>query len=64
MKTIEYTDNELQLLVQLLDIAVKAQGLPVAEAALLLAKKVEAATQTSNEMDIEESEILKKTFDK
>ena len=27
MKTIEFTDNELQILIQLLDISVKAQGL-------------------------------------
>ena len=32
MKSIEFTDNELNILVQLLDIAVKAQGLNVAEA--------------------------------
>ena len=40
MKTIEFTDNELNILVQLLDIAVKAQGLNVAEAAVVLARKV------------------------
>jgi hypothetical protein len=40
MKSIEFTDNELNILVQLLDIAVKAQGLNVAEAAVVLARKV------------------------
>lgn len=45
MKSIECTDNELQILVQLLDIAVKAEGLNVAEAAIVLAKKVTAASQ-------------------
>ena len=46
MKTIEFTDNELQILIQLLDISVKAQGLNVAEAAIILAKK---GTAVSNE---------------
>jgi|TARA_R100000734_G_scaffold7245_1_gene5931 hypothetical protein len=40
MKTIEFTDQELQVLTQLLDIAVKAGGLNVAEAATVLAKKI------------------------
>ena len=39
MKTIEFTDQELQVLTQLLDIAVKAGGLNVAEAASVLARK-------------------------
>ena len=40
MKTIEFTDQELQVLTQLLDIAVKAGGLNVAEAATVLSKKI------------------------
>ena len=40
MKTIEFTDQELQVLTQLLDITVKAGGLNVAEAATVLAKKI------------------------
>ena len=44
MKTIDFTDNELNILVQLLDIAVKAQGLNVAEAAVVLARKVAAVS--------------------
>ena len=45
MKTIEFTENELQILTQLLDIAVKAGGLNVAEAAVVLARKVSAVDQ-------------------
>ena len=43
MKTIEFTDNELNVLVQLIDIAVKAGGLNVAEAATALASKLAVA---------------------
>ena len=47
MKTIDFTDNELNILVQLLDIAVKAQGLNVAEAAVVLARKLSSLTRQS-----------------
>lgn len=47
MKTIEFTDNELNILVQLLDVAVKAQGLNVAEAAIVLARKVAEVSEPS-----------------
>ena len=50
MKTIQYTENELTVLVQLLDIAVKAGGLNVAEAAIALTKKIEAAAAPDNEI--------------
>jgi hypothetical protein len=40
MKSIEFTEQELQVLTQLLDIAVKAGGLQVAEAAAALARKI------------------------
>ena len=40
MKTNEFPDQELQVLTQLLDIAVKAGGLNVAEAASVLARKI------------------------
>mgnify|MGYP003634946900 FL=1 len=40
MKSIEFTEQELQVLTQLLDIAVKAGGLQVAEAAATLARKI------------------------
>ena len=39
MKTIEFTDEEANALVQLLDIAVKAAGLSVAQAASVLVAK-------------------------
>ena len=45
MKTIEFTDQELQVLTQLLDIAVKAGGLNVAVAATVLAKKISQEIQ-------------------
>ena len=40
MKTIELTDEEANALMQLLDIAVKAGGLKVAQAASVLAEKI------------------------
>jgi predicted DNA-binding transcriptional regulator YafY len=40
MKTIEFSDEETNALVQLLDIAVKAGGLNVAQAASSLAAKI------------------------
>mgnify|MGYP003138499354 FL=1 len=43
MKTIDFTDEELSALVQLIDIAIKSQGLGVAEAAVVLVKKIKAA---------------------
>lgn len=42
---IELNDNEAKVLTGLLDIAVKAGGLQVAEAAIALAKKVVMAAQ-------------------
>ena len=50
MKTIQYTDNELSVLVQLLDIAVKAQGLNVAEADIALTKKIQTASALTDEV--------------
>jgi|TARA_R110002020_G_scaffold293401_3_gene508781 hypothetical protein len=47
MKTIEFTDNELQVLTQLIDLAVKAGGLNVAEAATVLAKKISQEIEQS-----------------
>ena len=40
MKTIEFTNEEINALVALLDIAVKAGGINVAEAAVYLTKKI------------------------
>ena len=47
MKTIEFTDNELRVLTQLIDLAVKAGGLNVAEAATVLAKKISQEIEQS-----------------
>jgi len=44
MKTIEFTDEEINALVALLDIAVKAGGINVAEAAVYLTKKIKGAS--------------------
>jgi hypothetical protein len=50
---IELTHDEAQALVRLLDIAVKAGGLPVAQAAWAIAKKVDAAAAAdANEQDV------------
>ena len=38
---VELNDNEASVLVQLLDIAVKAGGLNVAEAAVVISKRIE-----------------------
>ena len=43
MKRIELTEQEAQVLLNLLDIAVRARGLEAAEAALVLARKVKEA---------------------
>jgi|TARA_R110002020_G_scaffold395271_2_gene605355 hypothetical protein len=40
MKSIEFTQNEISVTIQLLDIAVKAGGLNVAEAASVIFKKL------------------------
>ena len=55
MKTIEFTDNELNILIQLLDVAVKSQGLNVAEAAVVLARKVAEVAETP---EIAESTVV------
>lgn len=59
MKTIEFNDGELQALMQLLDIAVKAGGLQVAQAASILAGKVQSAIGPASleDQEIERSEM-------
>ena len=59
MKTIEFNDGELQALMQLLDIAVKAGGLQVAQAASILAGKVQSAISPASleDQEIERSEM-------
>ena len=51
MKTIDFSDEELNALIQLIDIAVKAQGLGVAQAAVILADKVRAAAAPPTTVD-------------
>lgn len=46
--TVEYTAAEMQALGQLLDLAVKAGGLSVAEPALVITKKLQAAAQAKD----------------
>ncbi len=46
--TLELTEQESQIVIQLLDIAVKAGGLQVSEAALLIAKKIQDASDAQN----------------
>ena len=60
MKTIEFSDGELSALMQLLDIAVKAGGLQVSQAANVLANKVQAAQgpPSLEEQEIQRSEEL------
>ena len=58
MKTIEFTDNELNILIQLLDVAVKSQGLNVAEAAVVLARKVAEVGGTSDTPEITEPTVV------
>ena len=48
MKIIEFTDEEINALVALLDIAVKAGGINVAEAAVYLTKKIRGASDMSD----------------
>lgn len=46
MFNVEFTNDERTALLQLIDLAVKAGGLGVAEASLVLANKIKAATET------------------
>ena len=43
MNPIEFTKDEATVLLNLLDVAVKAAGLPAAEAVAVLSKKIQAA---------------------
>lgn len=52
MKTIEFNDGERQVLLQLIDIAVKTSGLGVAEAAAVLAKKI-GDRQTEGDYEVD-----------
>ena len=48
---IEFSQEELAALGQLIDIAVKSQGLGVAEAAVVLVNKIRAAAGPEQEVD-------------
>ena len=51
MNSIEFSDEELSALMQLIDIAIKAQGLNVAQAGVILADKVREAVSPPPEVD-------------
>lgn len=48
---VPFTKNEAQVLLQLLDIAVKSGGIQVAEAAVILSKKFERIVVSKPEPD-------------
>jgi hypothetical protein len=50
--TIELNQNEGTALLQLIDFAIKAQGLNVAEVGFALAKKINAAFEPPKEKDV------------
>lgn len=50
---VPFTKNEAQVLLQLLDIAVKAGGIQVAEAAVVLSKKFERIVVTVPKPEVE-----------
>lgn len=56
MKSIEFTDEELNALLQLIDIAIKSQGLNVAQAGVILADKIRESA--SPDSVIESNPIL------
>jgi hypothetical protein len=56
MKSIEFTDEELNALLQLIDIAIKSQGLNVAQAGVILADKIRESA--SPDSVIESSPML------
>jgi hypothetical protein len=63
MNSIEFSDEELNALMQLIDIAIKAQGLNVAQAGVILADKVREAVSPPPEVDsspqfAEEAEVV------
>ena len=52
MKSIEFTPEEAQAVVQLFNIAVKSEGLGVAEAAAALTKKFQQAFEAPAETEV------------
>lgn len=47
--TVTLEDNERAVLLKLIDLAVKAGGLPVAESAVVLAKRLETAEKVETQ---------------
>jgi len=55
MINLQLTEQEAQALVQLMDAAVRAQGLQVAQAALVLTAKVQEAAKAKEPPVVEEA---------
>ena len=58
MKSIQFSQNELSVTIQLLDIAVKAGGLNVAEAASVIFKKLGAYVEEQPTDESEEPSVF------
>ena len=58
MYNIEFSNDELQALVQLLDVAVKTGGLSMAENAVVLYKKIQTSVSTEKITDDEPAAII------
>ena len=56
MKTIEFTDQERNAIIQLIDIAVKAKGLSISKPAAILASKFMDHLEPKEEGEAEEQE--------
>ena len=56
MKTIEFTDQERNAIIQLIDIAVKAKGLSISKPAAILASKFMDDPKPEEEGEAEEQE--------
>lgn len=58
MKSIEFSQNELSVTIQLLDIAVKAGGLNVADAASVIFRKLSAHVEAEPTDQAEEPSVF------
>jgi hypothetical protein len=58
MKSIEFSQNELNVTIQLLDVAVKAGGLNVAEAASVIFRKLGAHVDVEPSDESEEPSVF------
>lgn len=54
MIKVEFSKEEVQALLQLIDMAVKTGGLNVAEAGIVLAKKLDVASKANNDLEVVE----------